>query len=68
MIDAQIKEEIHSHFPDDEKARLLLMGWSEGLRGKDLRELLGVEQAKLDAIAKQVRRVMERHYPNGWHR
>ena len=57
---------IHSHFDGDEQAALLLMGWGDGLRGKELREFVGVNQGELDYLGKRVRRTLRRLYPNGW--
>jgi hypothetical protein len=66
MMAAETVRAIHAHFDGDEEARLLLLGWGADLRGKDLRELVGVDQAGLDYIIKRVRRTMGRLYPQGW--
>ena len=50
----------------DEQAQMLILGWSEGYRSKELRELIGVDQAGLDYVIKRVRRAMMRRYPHGW--
>ena len=57
---------IHGSFAGDEQAQMLVLGWSEGYRGKELRELLGVDQAALDYVIKRVRRAMMKRYPHGW--
>ena len=51
---------------DDYEAQLCLTGWSEGLKGKELHELCGVEQKDFDYLAKRVRRVAKRLLPEGW--
>jgi DNA-directed RNA polymerase specialized sigma24 family protein len=57
---------IYDSFERDEEAQMLVLGWSEGYRGKELRELLGVDQAALDYVIKRVGRAMTKRYPHGW--
>jgi DNA-directed RNA polymerase specialized sigma24 family protein len=57
---------IHGSFDGDEQAQVLILGWSEGYRGKELREFIGLDQAALDYLIKRVRRTMMKHNPNGW--
>ena len=57
---------IQGCFDGDEQAQMLVLGWSEGCRGKELRELVGVDQAALDYVIKRVRRAMLKRYPHGW--
>jgi DNA-directed RNA polymerase specialized sigma24 family protein len=57
---------IHDSFDDDEQAQMVVLGWSEGYRGKELRDFVGVDQAALDYAIKRVRRTMTKRYPNGW--
>jgi DNA-directed RNA polymerase specialized sigma24 family protein len=57
---------IHALFEGDEQARMVLLGWADDLRGKELRDCVGVDQAGLDYIIKRIRRVMKKRYPNGW--
>ena len=59
-------ETLHKHFDGDDEARLLMMAWSEGWRGKELREAIGVDQTKLDYLIKRVRRAAFKVYPKGW--
>ena len=66
VMSAETVSTIHSHFEDDEQALLLLMGWGDGLRGKELREFVGMDQDDLDYLSKRVRRTLRRAYPNGW--
>lgn len=61
-----IIQAIHASFDGDEQAQLLILGWSEGYRGKELREFIGVEQTALDYLIKRVRRTMVKRNPNGW--
>ena len=56
---------IHDIFKEDEPAMLVLRGWAEGMRGKDLRHFASVDQAGLDYIIKRIRRVMSKRYPKG---
>jgi DNA-directed RNA polymerase specialized sigma24 family protein len=53
-------------FDGDEKAQLVLMAWADGYRGKDLREVTGLDQAAVDYAAKRIRGKMRKLYPNGW--
>ncbi len=57
---------IHGHFEDDSEAQLVLMGWGDGLRGKELREATGLDQAALDYAGKRIRMKMRKLYPDGW--
>jgi DNA-directed RNA polymerase specialized sigma24 family protein len=57
---------IHDCFEGDEQAQTVVLGWSEGYRGKELRDFVGVDQAALDYAIKRVRRTMTKRYPNGW--
>lgn len=65
--DARTKmvEEIFECFKDDPEAELLLLGWSDGLRGEKLREFVGVDQPALDYVAKRIRRRVKQIYPKG---
>jgi DNA-directed RNA polymerase specialized sigma24 family protein len=53
-------------YRDDEEIQLVLLGWEERMRGKELREFVGVTQAQLDYIIKRIRRIAAKHYPKGW--
>lgn len=50
----------------DEEVSLVLLGWEEGMRGKELREFASVTQDRLDYIIKKIRRIAAKHYPKGW--
>lgn len=53
-------------FEDDQEAQLVILGWSAGYRGKELRGYVGVDQAALDYAIKRIRREMSKRYPDGW--
>jgi DNA-directed RNA polymerase specialized sigma24 family protein len=57
---------IHDCFEGDEQAQMVVLGWSEGYRGKELRDFVGVDQTALDYAIKRIRRTMTKRYPNGW--
>jgi hypothetical protein len=57
---------IQGRFEGDEQCQMVLLGWAEGLRGKELRDFVGVDQARLDYLGKKIRRKMDKLYPNGW--
>lgn len=63
---AEVLANLQAQLSGDDEAGLLLLGWDEELRGKSLREAVGVDQARLDYIIKRVRRVAAKHYPKGW--
>jgi hypothetical protein len=56
---------IHGHFEGDEEVQMVLMGWADGRRGKALRDLVDVDQARLDYLIKKIRRKMLKLYPTG---
>lgn len=66
LIATSVLREIHRQFEDDEEATLVLMGWAEGLRGKELREATGLDQADLDYTIKRIRARARKLYPDGW--
>jgi hypothetical protein len=57
---------LEPHYGDDERIQLVLLGWEESMRGKELREFVGVTQDQLDYIVKRIRRISAKHYPKGW--
>lgn len=62
---AEVWSVLEPHYRDDEEVQLMLLGWEESMRGKELREFVGVTQDRLDYIAKKIRRIAARHYPKG---
>jgi len=64
--DAVIINQIHDALDDDYEAQLLLEGWADGMKGEALRDLIGVDQRKLDYLAKKTRRLAMRLFPEGW--
>lgn len=63
---AEVWAALQSLYGSDEQIQLVLLGWEEGVRGKDLREFIGVTQAELDYIIKRIRRIADKAYPKGW--
>ena len=57
---------IHDCFEGDEQAQMVVLGWSEGYRGKELRDFVGVDQAALDYAIKRIRGSMTKRYRSGW--
>ena len=61
-------DDIFTLFDGDEEAQYLILGWSDGKRGVELREATGLNQAGCDRVAKRIRKKMRSLYPNGWTR
>jgi hypothetical protein len=53
-------------FEGDEQAQSVILGWSAGYRGRELRDYVEVDQAGLDYAIKRIRRAMTKRYPHGW--
>lgn len=66
MPDSVIIKQIYDALGEDYEAQLLLEGWAEGMKGEALRDLIGVDQRKLDYLAKKIRRLATRLFPRGW--
>jgi hypothetical protein len=49
----------------DEEMSLVLLGWEDDMRGRELREFAGVTQDRLDYIIKKIGRIAAKHYPEG---
>lgn len=49
---AAVLQDLMAEFKDDEEAQLVLIGWGEDLRGRALREAVGVDQSQIDYIIK----------------
>lgn len=60
----EVIDRIKAALADDEQCQLMLLGWSEELRGKDLRELVGADQSRIDYLGKKIRRVAAKLYPD----
>ena len=63
---AEVWAVLEPFYAVDEEVRLVLLGWEEDMRGKELREFAGVTQDRLDYIIKKIRRIAAKHYPEGW--
>jgi DNA-directed RNA polymerase specialized sigma24 family protein len=54
------------HYGPDEEMSMVLLGWENDMRGEELRDFVGVDQARLDYVIKKIRRIGRREYPRGW--
>lgn len=61
-------DDICELFNGDDEAQYLILGWSDGKRGAELREATSLDQAGCERIAKRIRKKMRTLYPNGWTR
>ena len=50
---------------DDEVAQLVLIGWLDGLKGKELMKFSEIDQKTLDTKQKFIRRRIESSFPKG---
>lgn len=57
---------LNARFEHDDEVQLCIAGMMERMKGKELRELLGVDQAKLDYFRKKIRRALPELFPRGW--
>ena len=63
---AEVWAVLEPALPGRRADQLVLLGWEENMRGKELREFVGVTQDQLDYIVKRIRRISAKHYPKGW--
>jgi hypothetical protein len=54
------------HYGPDEEMSMVLLGWENDMRGEELRDFVGVDQARLDYVIKKIRRIARREHPRGW--
>jgi DNA-directed RNA polymerase specialized sigma24 family protein len=70
LIEQREAVDVVNHIYDclegDEQAQLVILAISEGKKGKELREAVGVDQATFDYIMKRIKKVMRKKYPKGW--
>jgi DNA-directed RNA polymerase specialized sigma24 family protein len=57
---------IYDCLEGDDEAQLVILAISEGKKGKELRDEIGIDQAAFDYIIKRIRKVMFKKYPKGW--
>jgi hypothetical protein len=57
---------LNAHYGADEEMGMVLLGWENDMRGEELRDFVGVDQARLDYVIKKIRRIARREYPRGW--
>lgn len=63
---SEVWSALNVHYGTDEQMSLVLLGWENDMRGEELRELVGVDQPRLDYLIKKIRRIACREYPKGW--
>lgn len=63
---ADVVAEIYKLLEGDDDAQLTIMAIAEGKKGKELRDELGIDQARFDYIMKRIRRAVAKKYPKGW--
>lgn len=63
--EAAAVQRIDRLFGDDPEAQLVLMGWSEELKGAALQEATGLDSGKLHYAIKRIRTRMRKLYPKG---
>jgi hypothetical protein len=63
---ANVVAEIYKLLEGDDEAQLTIMAIADGKKGKELRDELGIDQARFDYIMKRIRRAAAKKYPKGW--
>ena len=63
---AYVVVEIYKLLEGDDEAQLTIMAVADGKKGKELRDELGIDQARFDYIMKRIRRAVAKKYPKGW--
>jgi DNA-directed RNA polymerase specialized sigma24 family protein len=63
---ADVVVEIYKLLEGDDEAQLTIMAIADGKKGKELRDELGIDQARFDYIMKRIRRAVAKKYPKGW--
>ena len=63
---ADVVAEIYKLLEGDDEAQLTIMAIADGKKGKELRDELGIDQARFDYIMKRIRRAVAKKYPKGW--
>ena len=57
---------IYDCLEGDDEAQFVILAISDGKKGKELRDEIGIDQAAFDYIMKRIRKVMTKKYPKGW--
>jgi DNA-directed RNA polymerase specialized sigma24 family protein len=63
---ADVVAEIYKLLEGDDEAQLTIMAIADDKKGKELRDELGIDQARFDYIMKRIRRAVAKKYPKGW--
>jgi DNA-directed RNA polymerase specialized sigma24 family protein len=63
---ADVVGEIYKLLEGDDEAQLTIMAIVDGKKGKELRDELGIDQARFDYIMKRIKRAVVKKYPKGW--
>jgi DNA-directed RNA polymerase specialized sigma24 family protein len=63
---ADVVAEIYKLLEGDDEAQLTIIAIADDKKGKELRDELGIDQARFDYIMKRIRRAVAKKYPKGW--
>jgi hypothetical protein len=63
---SEVWKSLSDHYGADEEMTMVILGWENDMRGEELRDFVGVDQARLDYVIKKIRRIARREYPRGW--
>lgn len=63
---SDVVTEMYELLEGDDEAQLTVMVIALGKKGKELRDELGIDQARFDYIMKRIRRAAAKKYPKGW--
>jgi DNA-directed RNA polymerase specialized sigma24 family protein len=63
---ARMRQALIELFASDLEARTIVEGDMEGIKGEELRELVGLDAKDFASKRKSIRRTIEKAYPRGW--
>jgi hypothetical protein len=63
---SEVSTALSVHYGPDEEMSMVLLGWENDMRGEELRDFVGVDQARLEYVIKKLRRIARPEHPRGW--
>jgi hypothetical protein len=66
LIEQEMVTRIHDLFSYNTELQRVIQGWIDGLKGRELRDALGLDQAKYDYAVKLIKKKIVELYPDWW--